>query len=141
GPHPLVEVSGVVLDLRIPLERRHRQHAVAARGRCAAGAQRREGLTSYGRAQGLEDGHRFLPELYADMCSHLAYRRYENSRPQPGIRMSETRLILRSSKSPYNIATCQFPAARGLTAMRRRKKTFTSFVWGWRRDAVQAATG
>src|SRR6516162_4314135 len=58
-----------------------------------------------------------------------------------GIRWIETRVILNSSKSPYNIAVCQFPAASGLTAMHRRRKTFTSFVWEWRREAVQAATG
>ena len=33
GPDAVVEVSGLALDLGIPFERGHRQHAVAARGR------------------------------------------------------------------------------------------------------------
>ena len=70
GPHPVVEMSGLALDLGIPFQRRHRQDAVAAGRVCGARNGRSHRRTPGGRAEGLQDRHGNLRGVNYALIEH-----------------------------------------------------------------------
>ena len=68
GPHPVVEMSGLALDLGIPFQCGHRQHAAAAGRVSDARNGRSYRRTPGGRTEGLQERHGNLRG--EQLCSH-----------------------------------------------------------------------